>query len=286
MAFKQKNNIKFYYDYLDLKRTLKKHIENINYAREAGLKVDYTINEYLESSDELLSGLNKIKNEKYYYNDNYLKKSSQQLISIPNSTNEFVVFSSQYRSKKADHEMAGWGDYVGTHPSYYPNNYRQRENVPPGFFTDSREIEVIGRNNFMIADVYESKIDKLFQYDIVGVHRKEISSIDISSLYGHEDWEGGGHIDTHGLIYSNMKYYKKNPDNSWNVYTVKPQPVRDESNEDWEYIGQSKYSNIINYWHYDKTTTKINTKFGGGDGESLRRREMKPYCMLLNLIEK
>lgn len=258
MAFKQKNNIKFYYDYLDLKRTLKKHMENINYARDAGLKVDYTINEYLESSDELLSGLNKIKNGKYYYNDNYLKKSSQQLISIPNSTNEFVVFSSQYRSTKADHEMAGWGDYVATHPDYYPNNYRQRENVPPGFFTDSRNIEIVGMNTFMIDEIYESKIDRLFEYDIVGGNRKEISSINISSLYGHDGYdEGGGHIDTHGLIYSNMKYYKKNPDNSWNVYTVKPQPVRDESNEDWEYIGQSKYSNIINYWHYDKKTTKF-----------------------------
>ena len=151
------------------------------------------------------------------------------------------------------------------HPSYYPNNYGQGENVPQ-VFTDSREIEVIGRNNFMIADVYESKIDKLFQYDIVGVHRKEISSIDISSLYGHEDWEEGGHIDTHGLIYSNMKYYKR-IQRSWNVYTVKPQPVRDENNEDWEYIGQSKYSHIINYWHYDKTTTKINKSLEEGMGK-------------------
>ena len=263
MLFKQKTNIKFYYDYLDLKTTLRKHIENINYAREAGLKVDYSINEYLESSDELLSGLNKIKNGKYYYNDNYLKKSSQQLISIPNSTNEFVVFSSQYRSTKADHEMAGGGNYVATHPNYSSSYYTLRENVPPGFFTDSRDINIVNSRYLMISDTYESKIDRLFQYGIMGRDRKEISSIDISSLYGHEDWEEGGHIDTHGLIYSNMKYYKRNPDNSWNVYTVKPQPVRDKNNEDWEYIGQSKYSNIINYWHYDKKTTK----FGWYEGE-------------------
>ena len=109
----------------------------------------------------------------------------------------------------------------------------------------------------MITEVYESKIDRLFEYDMVGAMRKEISSIDISSLYRHDDGERGGHIDTHGLIYSNMKYYKKNPDNSWNVYTVKPQPVRDIYNEGWNYIGQSKYSNIINYWHYDKETTKF-----------------------------
>ena len=32
--------------------------------------------------------------------------------------------------------MAGWGDYVGTHPNYYANHYTLRENVPPGFFTD------------------------------------------------------------------------------------------------------------------------------------------------------
>jgi hypothetical protein len=269
MLFKQKNNIKFYYDYLDLKRTLKEHVENINYARDAGLKVDYTINEYLESSDELLSGLNKIKNGKYYYNDNYLRKSSQQLISIPNSTNEFVVFSSQYRSAKADHEMAGWGDHVGTHPNYYANQYTLRENVPPGFFTDSRDIDIVNSRYLMISDTYQSKIDKLFQYNIRGRDRKEISSIDISSLYQHEDWEAGNHIDTHGLIYSNMKYYKKNLDNSWNVYTVKPQPVTDESNEDWNYIGQSKYSNIINYWHYDKKTTKFKEYTRNGDFQYL-----------------
>ena len=261
MLFKQKNNIKFYYAYLDLKRTLQKHVENINYASGAGLKVDYTLNEYLESSEELLSGLNKIKNGKYYYNDNYLKKSSQQLISIPNSTNEFVVFSSQYRSTKADHEMAGWGNYVATHPDYYANNYILSENVPPGFFTDSREIDISNNQYLWLSDLnglgYKNKIDRLLEHSIIGRNRKKINSIDISSLYGHDDERRGGHIDTQGLIYSNMKYYKKNPDNSWNVYTVKPQPVRDESNEDWQYIGQSKYSNIINYWHYDKKTTKF-----------------------------
>ncbi len=285
VLFKQKNNIKFYYDYLDLKRTLNKHIENINYARDAGLKVDYTINEYLESSDELLSGLNKIKNGKYYYNDNYLKKSSQQLISIPNSTNEFVVFSSQYRSTKADHEMAGGGNYVARHPNYSANYYTLRENVPSGFFTDLRDINIINSRYLMISDTYQSKIDKLYKYYIGRSDRKIISSIDISSLYEHEDWEEGGHIDTHGLIYSNMKYYKKNPDNSWNVYTVKPQPVRDESNEDWQYIGQSKYSNIINYWHYDKKTTKFGL-YGGAKSKGARDETLLYVVEFDRKIEK
>ena len=286
MLFKQKTNIKLYYDYLDLKRTLKKHIENINYARDAGLKVDYTINEYLESSDELLSGLNKIKNGKYYYNDNYLKKSSQQLISIPNSTNEFVVFSSQYRSTKADHEMAGWGDYVATHPNYHPNTYSQRENVPPGFFTDLTDIDIVNNRYLMISDTYESKIDRLFEYDIRGRYRKEISSIDISSLYQHSDWENGGHIDTHGLIYSNMKYYKKNPDNSWNVYTVKPQPVTDESNFTGQYIGQSKYSNIIKYWQYDKKTTEFIRGIEGARAEKVREETLLYVVEFDRKIEK
>lgn len=298
MAFKQKNNLKFYYDYLNLKKLLNNHTKNIILSRPNSIpRVDYSVNEYLESSDELLSGLNKIKNGKYYYNDNYLKKSSQQLISIPTSATEFVVFSSQYKSTKAKHEIAdafpGFENYNARHPNYTDTWYTTLQRIPSGFFTDSKNIEFRNSRYLFINERYNNKIDEFFDEQIIGWKygqpQKHINIIDIKNLYANsgEDLEyaGGGHTDTHGLIYSNMKYYRKNPDDSWNVYIVKPQPVVNHENEDWNYGGQSKYSNIINYWHYDKKTTKFGW-YEGAKSEGARDETLLYVVEFDRKIEK
>jgi len=227
-------NLKFIHQYMTLKK-----LSNLNYLNIDYFGVTYTTDEYLETSDDIIKSLDNIGGSKYVYNDTYLKRS-HQLVDTPNTTNEFVVFASHSRLNGRDSltQARDWLRVYDTSNMYAYLAYRNTQ----GDWAESL------KSQYTKHDSINKTLNEIInpQYVTQGLFEINLDSIFVNA---DDDWAG--------VCYSNMKYYRKNPDNSWNIYEVCPMNVIDADNIYGGFGSLSDIDTLRYIIKYESTIEKI-----------------------------
>ena len=215
-------DIRHYKKYFKIKKLIQNINNNFINNSNSGLK--YNTDEYLKMANIIKNDLKEMRGSRYYYDDNYLMISYDKLLNIPSTSNEFVVFSSH----SANSVSTYYSNSVGPHGFHYPFLWRtnltdsklgwqpQIINALKSFETDS--VSFTGANfNWDDFPIINLLWDATSNYNL-----KLLNS---ANRYIYADDDVGNYLLNYNkgsISYSEMKYYRKNTDNTWNVYRVAP----------------------------------------------------------------
>jgi hypothetical protein len=220
-------NISHYKKYFELKKIVSLNAENFHYNANSGLV--YGKDEYYEITDTMENELKNIKGSRYYYEDNYSKKSAHKLLNISENINEFVVFNSHAPIPRGSY-------YPKIQPDYYPHQWRKDLNYHRVGITGnlSNSLHYSNRHPDWWNPI-QQLLKKTYIRDLPC--RLLHTGYRYTRVYGDEDYGDGenqlGFYDG-AVAYSEMKYYRKNLDNTWNVYRVIPALQWQQNLHDWD----------------------------------------------------